>query len=142
MKKATFTIPGVPVGKQRPRTAPNNPRRRPYTPQKTRDYEELVRWCWRDQCGEQYLHGAIRIDIVAYCPIPESYSKKQKERLSSGRVPYLHNPDRDNIDKIICDALNKTAYDDDSQLYAGSQEKYYGPEPKVVVTLTEVDDDC
>ena len=48
--KVTFTVPGIPVGKGRPRFMKNG---HTYTPQKTRDYEDKVvqlattaRWCW------------------------------------------------------------------------------------------------
>lgn len=46
--KVEFTVPGIPVGKGRPRFMKNG---HTYTPQKTRDYEGKVVQCWKCQCG-------------------------------------------------------------------------------------------
>jgi Holliday junction resolvase RusA-like endonuclease len=55
-----------------------------------------------------------------------------------GIVRPTKKPDFDNIGKIICDALNKIAYDDDSQIVEANIYKVYADIPRVEVTLTEV----
>lgn len=43
-----FTVHGKPQGKGRPRVTSHGT----YTPEKTKQYEELVRWCWRADSGK------------------------------------------------------------------------------------------
>ena len=45
--RVEFTVPGIPVGKGRPRFMKNG---HTYTPQKTRDYEDKVVQCWKCCC--------------------------------------------------------------------------------------------
>ncbi len=52
--KVEFTVPGVPVGKGRPRFMKNG---HTYTPQKTRDYENKVVQCWKSQSGKGFADG-------------------------------------------------------------------------------------
>ena len=58
--KVTFTVPGIPVGKGRPRFMKNG---HTYTPQKTREYENKVVQCWKCQSGgcaaQSHRHGVL-----------------------------------------------------------------------------------
>ena len=49
-----FTVPGVPVGKGRPRFTRGG---HAYTPEKTAAFEEKVRLCWKTQSGETFPAG-------------------------------------------------------------------------------------
>ena len=53
---------------------------------------------------------------------------------------YTKKPDVDNINKIILDALNKIAYEDDSQVCKVTVEKKYCEDnnPKVKINLKEI----
>ena len=112
-----FAVPGEPKGKARPRLGRGG---NTYTPRDTREYEDKVRaafWeaVWNDDryLGKDFtLTGPIRITIAAHFRIPKGYSKK---KLESMKYP-TKKPDADNIEKIICDALNGLAYKDDSQI--------------------------
>ena len=46
-------------------------------------------------------------------------------------------PDIDNVVKVVCDALNKVAYNDDTQVVKIVAEKYYGETPGLVVEIRE-----
>ena len=48
-------------------------------------------------------------------------------------------PDIDNIGKVVMDALNKIAFDDDSQVIKLLVEKVYGEEPRVEITIGEIE---
>ena len=66
--------------------------------------------------------------------VPKSYTKAQKATAFDMRyVP--KKPDCDNIAKIILDALNGLAYDDDAQVVQLSVKKQYGIADHVTVTL-------
>ncbi|EGT4933384.1 TPA: RusA family crossover junction endodeoxyribonuclease, partial [Clostridioides difficile] len=45
--KVFLVIDGEPVGKERPRF--NLATKRTYTPQKTKDYEELIKWLYQSK---------------------------------------------------------------------------------------------
>ena len=58
----TFTVPGKPVGKQRPRFSRQGTAVRTYTPRQTAEYERLVRVSYIAAGGEK-LEGAIGATI-------------------------------------------------------------------------------
>ncbi len=134
----SFTIPGKPEGKGRPRFSTRGKYVQTYTPGKTAAYEELVQLMWR-QARSAKLTGNIWAFISAIFPIPKRTTKAQRAEMETGTVQYPHKPDADNIAKIILDALNGIAYDDDGQVTELRVSKYYGPVPRVNVTLVEAD---
>ncbi len=123
-------IPGAPVGKQRPRVTRNGT----YTPQKTVEYEKLVRDIYKINRFPK-LEGYLSMSVSAYYPIPKSTSKKRKEMMLKGILLPDKKPDADNVLKGICDALNTIAYDDDKQIVHMDIEKYYSEEPHVLIRL-------
>jgi len=127
-------IPGEPMGKARARVTKQGIA---YTPKKTVNYETLVQELYAIQHGSKRLEGQIEAQITAYFSIPITASKKKREAMLSGKIKQTKKPDWDNIGKIICDSLNKLAYDDDSGIVDGSVKKYYSDKPRVEVYLTE-----
>lgn len=128
--KTCFTVPGKPQGKARPRFTRSG---HTYTPGSTAAYEERVKLAYR-QAGGGKLSGFVFVDILAVFTVPKSYTKAQKAAAFDARyVP--KKPDCDNIAKIILDALNGLAYDDDTQVVALSVEKRYGAFDHVTVVL-------
>lgn len=135
MSTVTFTILGKPCGKGRPRFSTAGGYARSYTPAKTVEYENLVRMEW-EKSGAKKLKGAISATINCYFPIPKSVSKKKRGAMDGAF--YTKKPDCDNIAKIILDALNGIAYDDDSQVAMLDVIKIYdADETMVKVTLVE-----
>lgn len=62
--KVTFTVPGIPVGKGRPRFTKDG---HAHTPQKTRDYEDKVVQCWQCQSGKGFAGGIpLRVTVTAF----------------------------------------------------------------------------
>lgn len=136
MSTVTFTVVGRPCGKGRPKFSRQGDFVRTYTPEKTVEYENLVRLAWVQSGGEK-LQGVISATINCYFPIPKSVSKKK--RVAMDGEFYTKKPDCDNIAKVILDALNGIAYDDDSQVASLRVKKLYdAEETKVVVELAEV----
>lgn len=129
-----FTIPGDPVGKQRPKAAFQQ--RRIYTPSKTINYENFVKYCYygHKHFGERPVEMAFDI----YLPIPKSVSRKRAIEMDQGKVRPAKKPDFDNVIKSICDGLNGVAYDDDKQIVEVSRiSKRYGRVPRVDVTIKD-----
>ena len=132
-----FSVPGKPIGKQRPRVTTRGGFARAYTPKETVEYENRIRTSYRCISGGK-LSGPVFASIEGIFPIPKSASKKEKELMLSGSIPYTKKPDCDNIAKSVLDALNTIAYDDDSQVCKLMVSKTYGEIPKVNVYLEEI----
>lgn len=131
MEVRTFTIPGKPVGKGRPRFSCNGT----YTPEKTANYETLVKWAYAEAYPVQRpFEDPVELVITAYYAIPKSWPKKKQQLAQAGELRPMVKPDADNIVKIISDALNGLAYKDDAQVVTVSFEKWYG-DPMVNVEL-------
>ena len=132
-------IPGVPVGKGRPKFSTFGGYPKAYTPVKTVNYENLVKIAFQ-QTGEQPFEREtqLRADITAFFPIPKSVSKKKREEMNSGLLMHTKKPDCDNIAKSILDALNGLAYYDDSQICELSVYKMYSDEPRAEVVIKEL----
>lgn len=128
-----LTIPGKPVAKGRPRVCKWGT----YTPEKTVNYETLVKELFIIS-KQKKLEGALSLRVYAYFPITKSTSKKNRELMLRGKIRPTKKPDWDNLGKIVGDALNGLAYNDDSQIVDGSCIKRYSDNPRVEIELTEV----
>ena len=131
----SFKVLGEPVGKGRPRFARVGDGVTTYTPRETRAYEERVRTAYRAAGGPHLGDRALCIRIVAYCPIPARVSKARRLAMARGFELPAKKPDCDNVLKIICDALNRCAYDDDKQIVSAVVLKKYAEIPRVEIML-------
>ena len=125
-----FTIPGEPVGKCRPRVTKWGT----HNTEKTILYENLVKMCYQEQCGE-YTENPIHAAVIIYYSIPKSTPKKNIEPMLMGSIKPCKKPDIDNIIKVIFDALNGIAYKDDTQIFEVHAIKRYGEQARVEVGL-------
>lgn len=136
-----FIVPGEPKGKARPRVFTNKEgKSQAVTPQNTLSYENLVRWVFTNTMEARKLQGEIEAKIVAMYPIPKNMTKKNRQLIDEGKLHPTKKPDLDNVAKIILDSLNKIAFDDDSQVVRLIVEKHFSDEPRVEVTLRELDE--
>jgi Holliday junction resolvase RusA-like endonuclease len=135
-----FTVYGEPQGKARARTVRSGGKVHSFTPQKTADYEELVRRAWLASGETGYFNKTpIAVKILAYFQIPKSVSKKKREEMLDDFARPTKKPDADNIAKIICDGLNGIAYGDDAQVVDLEVTKYWTDgDARVEVTIWEV----
>lgn len=132
----TLEVKGKVIGKGRPRFTSRGKYVSAYTPKNTRDYEEIIKQIYIQGKHKNFKNSRIKMWITAYYKPPESLSKKkQKEIIGMFRDK---KPDADNIAKIVCDALNGVAYDDDKQVVLLVVAKVYGEEDKLVVEIDEL----
>ena len=138
----TFTVPGSPQGKMRPRVVKRGNFVQTYTPDKTVNYENLVKLMYGQEAKGRVFdrEKSLRVLIVALYDIPQSTSKKRAELMRIGEIRPTKKPDLDNVAKIICDALNGVAYHDDAQVVDLKVVKYYSDTPCVTVTIEEVEE--
>lgn len=142
MHKIEFTVPGQVAAKGRPRFAVNGKYVRAYTPEKTVNYENLVKMAFMQSIPEGVddvkLQGAIRAEFRFFFPIPKSTPKKKHEQMAAGKIKPTKKPDLDNCIKSVLDALNKIAFDDDGQVVEVLAYKFYSENPRAVVFLEEI----
>lgn len=131
-----FVVMGVPKGKGRPRMTRSG---HTYTPNDTVQYENLVKTCFVEKYPDWVpSEEVIQASIIAYYPIPKSFSAKKLRMIKEGDLLPAKKPDLDNIAKAILDSLNNIAYKDDSQVCQLTMLKQYDDRPRVEVTLKEV----
>lgn len=126
----SFTVPGKPHGKGRPRFYSGHA----ITPHETHVYEQVVAWEAK-AAGAKPQEGRCALQITAAFPCPASWSAKKRAAALRGEIPCMLTPDWDNIGKIISDALNGVAYFDDRQVERATVEKVYAATGFVNVTV-------
>ena len=137
--RAKFCIHGDPQGKGRPRFSTVCGHVHTRTPDETVLYENLVKTEYRQQVGVKFPDDAmLDVRIFAYYPIPKSVSKRKRQAMLERKIRPTKKPDWDNVGKVICDSLNGVAYRDDTQIVDSMVRKFYGEDPKVVVTIEEI----
>ena len=137
--RAKFCIHGDPQGKGRPRFSTVCGHVHTRTPDETVLYENLVKTEYRQQVGVKFPDDAmLDVRIFAYYPIPKSASKRKRQAMLEKKIRPTKKPDWDNGGKVICDSLNGIAYRDDAQVVDSMVRKFYGEDPKVVVTIEEI----
>nr|DAH53907.1 MAG TPA: Endodeoxyribonuclease RusA [Caudoviricetes sp.] len=138
-----FAVFGNPMGKQRPKFSTFGKYGKAYTPEKTVNYETLVKMTYLEKYrGVPPLGKPVTLRVVAWYPLPVSWSKKKRERALCGHIFPIVKPDLDNVAKIICDALNGIAYVDDKQIVEVMIQKLYADCPRVEIGISEVEDGC
>ena len=142
--KVEFAVPGAPVPKGRPRFVATvgtdgKASGRAYTPSLTRTYEESVRAAARAAMGRlNATSDAVMLSMVAFIPIPASWSRPKKARAMAGLLLPVGRPDLDNYEKAITDALNGICYEDDSQICDVVKSKRYSDRPRVHIAVHPV----
>ena len=119
-----FIVEGEPQGKARPRFSRRSGT--VYTPAKTAKYEKKIRQAFLDAGGKMIPEGSYAIVIMnAYFEIPKSYAKGKRLACERNINRPDKKPDIDNVLKVVLDALNKVAYEDDKQVTEVICRKWY-----------------
>lgn len=128
MPRVSFTVPGKPYAKKRPRFS----RRigRAFDPAENAVAEASI-----GNLAAKYfpapIAGPVSVEIVATFAIPRSWPKRKAEEHL--HRPHCQKPDGDNLVKAALDALNRIAWGDDGQVYSISIRKSWG-----LVNQTEI----
>lgn len=133
--KVSFVIPTTPTGKGRPRLCSNGS---VFTPSKTKYYENFVKGCYIEQCGDvSFEDKSISLYVKAYSSPLSKFKKEEKKNALLNLIKPTSKPDADNILKAILDALNEVAYDDDRYIYKITIERYYSEEPRTEIEISD-----
>ncbi|MBJ6360840.1 RusA family crossover junction endodeoxyribonuclease [Paenibacillus sp. GCM10012307] len=133
-----FTVYGEPVAQGRPRASTQGGFVRMYDPAKSRDYKDYVRIAASEHAPAKLLDGPLAMMVIAYRPIPKSFSKKKAADAEAGQIYPVSKPDADNYLKGIKDALKGIMWVDDSQVVDAYVRKRYSFKPRIEVTIRQI----
>lgn len=141
--KLNFTVLGEAVAKQSARFCNMGGYIKSYQKKSVTDYANYVRMCFLEKYPDHQIAETkdkmLEIRIDYYKVIPKSKSKKFTERAIQLQERPITKPDTDNIAKNIKDALNKTAYYDDSQIVSETINKFYSETPRVEIYIGTIE---
>lgn len=134
-----FVVPGLPVGKGRPRIGKAGGHARMFTPAKTVQYESKVALAGEAaMAGRPLFEGAVGMGVAIDVPIPASWSGKKQRAALAGQVLPTTKPDCSNVIKALEDGLNGVVYRDDVLIVEGGFRKRYAAVPCVRVEVWPV----
>jgi len=134
----TFKVDADPVGKQRARYAKRGNHVMAYTPDKTRNYESLIKEAAIEAMGSsEPLETPVTLYLYIRAPIPKSLPKKRIEACLNGLEKPIKKPDASNVLKSVEDAMNGVVYKDDSQIVNIHVSKVYSSVSGVDVCIKE-----
>lgn len=131
-----FHVPGQPYGKGRPRIGKVGAHARMFTPEKTVNYENLVKYSAQQaMAGAALIEGACDVKLRIDCQIPASWSQKKQRAAAAGEIRPTSKPDADNVIKAVFDAMNGVVWKDDVQVVDIAVSKFYSLAPGVGVRV-------
>ena len=131
-ERASFFIDGQPIPKGRPRAAARGKHTILYTPKATKEYEDHVAEVASKHLPKTgIIMGPITISLIFYMKAPKKYTKKMN-------TPHVTRPDVDNLAKAILDGLEGVIYKNDAQVTTLYAHKWYGDNPRVGVSVSEL----
>ncbi len=131
MTTLSFTVPGVPRGKGRPRFARIGKGVRTYTDDKTANAENWIRLHAERARNGRTLVGPLGMSLRFFMTAPKK----------PARMEPSCKPDLDNLVKAVLDALNQAGiWNDDAQVVQIHALKTYGDEPRTEVDVVELTD--
>ena len=131
MTKITFTVPGKPYAKKRPRFSRRSGHA--YDPTENAIAEASIGHI-AAALFKAPIEGAVALEIICTFAPPASWSKRKKAEML--HRPHCQKPDGDNIMKAVKDALNRIAWADDGQVYDAHIRKHWGITDQTVVHIT------
>lgn len=139
MTSISFTVPGEPKGKGRPRVGMRGKKPIMFTPPETVEYQEKIAFAAFAASNEGKLFvGPVRLELRIFHPIRESWPKKKQEAARSGQMVPTMKPDADNVLKAVCDALNGVLWVDDVQVVNVGMSKRFSDTPRLEISVTEL----
>ena len=135
-----FILPVTPTAQARPRVAVRGKFARAYKTADQKANERTLEAWLKDYAPKKPLEGPVRLEFVAYLPIPRSVHKRVREAMLAGEEYPVKRPDIDNLCKQILDACTRLQFwHDDSQVVSLWCHKYYAEVGKWDVRIRVVE---
>lgn len=139
----SFNIPGQPVAKGRPKFARRGAFVTTYTPEKTVNYENLVKMAAsQGMAGRTPSAAPLEMEVCLWMQIPASWSKKKRAAAVIGQVMPTKKPDADNCLKGLKDGCNGIVWRDDAQVVSIILQKKYSETPMACIIVRELQGDA
>ena len=132
MKQIECTIFVEPTAKGRPRVTTIGGHAHAYTPKRTRVAEADIKAAIRKEVmalGDFDPGVPLKVSATFYIEKPKSSPKKL--------VMPVKRPDLANYFALLCDALQKFVYHDDSEIVTANIRKRFGSPPRIELRITE-----
>ena len=137
-KSFTLTIPGPPVAQPRHRISTRGGFAKAYLP-KDHPVHAFKQSIFLHSAGRGLFTGPVEVSIVAWFPMPASWSKK-KRREHEGRW-HTQKPDADNIAKAVLDALSDHWQDDCQVVILTVQKRWWSGTGLTQIRVSEIKED-
>ncbi|MEM1088249.1 MAG: RusA family crossover junction endodeoxyribonuclease [Pseudomonadota bacterium] len=152
----SFTVDGLPKGKERPRArimpgrGGGKPTATIYTPKDTKGFEwSIRRAAMRARGKDPVIDAPVELSLLICLPIAKSLTKRAKADIRHGLSACTKKPDLDNVAKAVIDGLihsegkgkdrvHEGLMVDDTQIVRLLVLKDYSETPRVSVRLTEL----
>lgn len=132
----TFTVPGAPQGKGRPRAVKIGGFTRLAADRKTVAYEGLIAHAAQvAMAGRPMLDCPVECVVFIDAPVPASWSQRKQRQALAGEVLPTTKPDADNVVKAVFDGLNGVLWRDDVLVVDLRVRKRYAATPCVRVQV-------
>lgn len=134
-------VPGPPKALERQRHRIVTPRGRPsfvanYLPAQSAREQSTIRAIAAIAMGNRApLEGPIDLRVVAYMPIPASWSKRKQAAALADQIRPTGRPDADNIVKLLKDAGTGIIWRDDALVVDCAIWKRYSDRPRLVIEV-------
>lgn len=136
MDALTFTVPGTPRGKGRPRIGKIGNHARMFTDKQTAAYENLVALAAREALqGRAPFSEPVKVIAIIRMVPPQSTSKRARAEMLAGVQLPGKKPDLDNVLKAVLDGCNGVAFVDDALITSIAARKIYAEEAGVDVAI-------
>ena len=144
MKSINIFVAGLPVAQPRPRAVAIKGKARMYSPGTSNEWKACVIRDLKQYAGTFPAGVPLRCDLTFYLPRPAGHFRTGKNAglvKESAPARPTGKPDRDNLDKAVCDAITAAGvWRDDSQVTDGRIRKRYvqpGLWQGCLITITE-----
>lgn len=140
----TFRVHGEPKGQPRPRAFARvihgKPTARVYDAGTAEAWKGYIALAARPHVPPTPLDGPIRLDAHFIFARPRKHyrtGKRSHELRPDAPLLHTSKPDRDNLDKALCDCLTQIGmWKDDAQVCAGEILKTFGDQPGAVIRVS------
>ena len=139
VKSFTLSIPGTPVAQPRHRISTRGGFAKTYLPS-DHPVHAFKQAIWMHSAGRGLFTGPVEVAIVAWFPMPTSWSKK-KRREHDLRW-HAQKPDADNVGKAVLDALKEHWNDDCQVAILTVRKRWYSGTGLTQITVREIQEDA
>ena len=137
-KSFTLSIPGTPVAQPRHRISTRGGFAKTYLPSE-HPVHAFKQSIFLHSAGRGLFTGPVEVSVVAWFPMPASWSKK-KRRQHDLRW-HTQKPDADNLAKAVLDALSQHWNDDCQVCLLAVRKRWYSGTGLTQITVCEIQED-